>query len=228
MGGSDQWGNITTGSELIRRKLGKEAYALTCPLITKADGGKFGKTESGNIWLDAKKTSPYKFYQFWLNCSDADAEKYIKIFTLFSKDYIEELIIKHNEAPHLRLLQKELAKDLTIRVHSQEDYDNALEASAILFGNSTTDSLRHIPVDMLMAVFEGVPQADVSREVLKNGVSVVDLMSEITGFFPSKGEIRRSLKENAISINKAKVNDTCMLNEADIIGDKLQTKINCL
>jgi tyrosyl-tRNA synthetase len=221
MGGSDQWGNITTGSELIRRKLGKEAYALTCPLITKADGGKFGKTESGNIWLDAKKTSPYKFYQFWLNCSDADAEKYIKIFTLFSKDYIEELIIKHNEAPHLRLLQKELAKDLTIRVHSQEDYDNALEASAILFGNSTTDSLRHIPVDMLMAVFEGVPQADVSREVLKNGVSVVDLMSEITGFFPSKGEIRRSLKENAISINKAKVNDTCMLNEADIIGDKL-------
>ncbi|MDL2228276.1 tyrosine--tRNA ligase [Bacteroidales bacterium OttesenSCG-928-K03] len=221
MGGSDQWGNITTGSELIRRVLGKEAFGLTCPLITKADGGKFGKTETGNIWLDPEKTSPYKFYQFWLNCSDEDAERYIKIFTLFSHEHISELIAKHREAPHLRLLQKELAKDLTIRVHSEEDYNAAIEASNILFGNSTTENLKNIPVDMLLSVFEGVPQATVSREAINNGINIVDLLSDTTGFFPSKGEVRRSLKENAISINKNKVDETYIVDSKDIIGDKL-------
>ncbi|MDD4142536.1 MAG: tyrosine--tRNA ligase [Bacteroidales bacterium] len=221
MGGSDQWGNITTGSELIKRKLGKEAFALTCPLITKADGGKFGKTESGNVWLDPEKTSPYKFYQFWLNCSDTDAEKYIKIFTLLDPERITDLITQHNEAPHLRLLQKELAKELTIRVHSQEDYDAAVEASTLLFGNSTTDNLKHVPFEMLLSVFEGVPQASVSAEILKQGIGIVDFLSETTGFFPSKGEVRRSLKENAISINKQKVDENYTITSNDVIDDKL-------
>lgn len=221
MGGSDQWGNITTGTELIRRTLGQEAFALTCPLITKADGGKFGKTESGNVWLDPQRTSPYKFYQFWLNTSDADAEKYIKIFTLFPKEHIEELIAKHNEAPHLRLLQKELAKDITIRVHSQKDYDDAISASEILFGNSNADNLRNIPTDMLLSVFEGVPQAEIQRSELQQGIGVIDALSEKTGFFSSKGEVRRSLKENAISINKEKVNDEYVLGEKDLINDRI-------
>ena len=221
MGGSDQWGNITTGTELIRRTLGEEAFALTCPLITKADGGKFGKTESGNVWLDPQRTSPYKFYQFWLNTSDADAEKYIKIFTLFPKEHIEELIAKHNEAPHLRLLQKELAKDITIRVHSQKDYDDAISASEILFGNSNADNLRNIPTDMLLSVFEGVPQAEIQRSELQQGIGVIDALSEKTGFFSSKGEVRRSLKENAISINKEKVNDEYVLGEKDLINDRI-------
>ncbi|MBO4744864.1 MAG: tyrosine--tRNA ligase [Bacteroidales bacterium] len=221
MGGSDQWGNITTGTELIRRTLGQEAFALTCPLITKADGGKFGKTESGNVWLDPQRTSPYKFYQFWLNTSDADAEKYIKIFTLFPKEHIEELIAKHNEAPHLRLLQKELAKDITIRVHSQKDYDDAISASEILFGNSKADNLRNIPTDMLLSVFEGVPQAEIQRSELQQGIGVIDALSEKTGFFSSKGEVRRSLKENAISINKEKVNDEYVLGEKDLINDRI-------
>ena len=221
MGGSDQWGNITTGTELIRRTLGQEAFALTCPLITKADGGKFGKTESGNVWLDPQRTSPYKFYQFWLNTSDADAEKYIKIFTLFPKEHIEELIAKHNEAPHLRLLQKELAKDITIRVHSQKDYEDAISASEILFGNSNADNLRNIPTDMLLSVFEGVPQAEIQRSELQQGIGVIDALSEKTGFFSSKGEVRRSLKENAISINKEKVNDEYVLGEKDLINDRI-------
>ena len=221
MGGSDQWGNITTGTELIRRTLGQEAFALTCPLITKADGGKFGKTESGNVWLDPQRTSPYKFYQFWLNTSDADAEKYIKIFTLFPKEHIEGLIAKHNEAPHLRLLQKELAKDITIRVHSQKDYDDAISASEILFGNSNADNLRNIPTDMLLSVFEGVPQAEIQRSELQQGIGVIDALSEKTGFFSSKGEVRRSLKENAISINKEKVNDEYVIGEKDLINDRI-------
>ena len=221
MGGSDQWGNITTGTELIRRTLGQEAFALTCPLITKADGGKFGKTESGNVWLDPQRTSPYKFYQFWLNTSDADAEKYIKIFTLFPKEHIEELIAKHNEAPHLRLLQKELAKDITIRVHSQKDYEDAISASEILVGNSNADNLRNIPTDMLLSVFEGVPQAEIQRSELQQGIGVIDALSEKTGFFSSKGEVRRSLKENAISINKEKVNDEYVLGEKDLINDRI-------
>ena len=221
MGGSDQWGNITTGTELIRRTLGEEAFALTCPLITKADGGKFGKTESGNVWLDPQRTSPYKFYQFWLNTSDADAEKYIKIFTLFPKEHIEELIAKHNEAPHLRLLQKELAKDITIRVHSKKDYDDAISASEILFGNSNADNLRNIPTDMLLSIFEGVPQAEIQRSELQQGIGVIDALSEKTGFFSSKGEVRRSLKENAISINKEKVNDEYVLGEKDLINDRI-------
>ena len=221
MGGSDQWGNITTGTELIRRTLGQEAFALTCPLITKADGGKFGKTESGNVWLDPQRTSPYKFYQFWLNTSDADAEKYIKIFTLFPKEHIEELIAKHNEAPHLRLLQKELAKDITIRVHSQKDYEDAISASEILFGNSNADNLRNIPTDMLLSLFEGVPQAEIQRSELQQGIGVIDALSEKTGFFSSKGEVRRSLKENAISITKEKVNDEYVLGEKDLINDRI-------
>ena len=221
MGGSDQWGNITTGTELIRRKLGGEAFALTCPLLTKADGGKFGKTESGNIWLDPEKTSPYKFYQFWLNSSDEDAAKYIKIFTLFSKGNIEELIAKHNEAPHLRILQKELAKDITIRVHSQKDYNDAITASNILFGHSNNEELKKIPINMLLSVFDGVPQAKISREEIKQGIDIVDVLSEKSGFFTSKGEARRSLKENAISINKEKVNDSYIIEEKDIINDKI-------
>ena len=221
MGGSDQWGNITTGTELIRRILGKEAFGLTCPLITKSDGGKFGKTETGNIWLDPEKTSPYQFYQFWLNCSDEDSAKYIKIFTLFSKEQIDELIAKHNEAPNLRLLQKELAKDLTIRVHSEQEYNAAIEASNILFGNSTTENLKNIPVNTLLSVFEGVPQANISREVIETGINIVDLLADATGFFPSKGEVRRSLKENAISINKNKVDELYTIDSKDIIGGKL-------
>lgn len=221
MGGSDQWGNITTGTELIRKKIGGEAFALTCPLITKADGGKFGKTESGNIWLDPKRTSPYKFYQFWLNTSDEDAEKYIKIFTLFSKEHIDKLIEEHKQAPHLRVLQKELAKDITIRVHSQKDYEDAIAASEILFGNSNTENLKSIPVDMLISVFDGVPQATLSHSDIEAGISIVDILSEKTNFFASKGEVRRSLKENAISINKAKVNDQYIVDNKDIINNKI-------
>lgn len=222
MGGSDQWGNITTGTELIRRVLGKDdAYGVTCPLINKADGTKFGKTEKGNIWLDPEKTSPYAFYQFWLNCSDEDAERYIKIFTLFSKEDIDKLIEEHRKAPHERILQKALAKDITIRVHSEEDYNMAVEASEILFGKSTGETLRKVPLKMLMDVLEGVPQANVKLETIKNGISVVDLLSEQTGFFASKGEVRRSLKENAISINKSKVSEDYTVTEDDIIDNKL-------
>lgn len=220
MGGSDQWGNITTGTELIRRKNGGEAFALTCPLITKADGGKFGKTESGNIWLDPEKTSPYKFYQFWLNCSDADSAKYIRIFSMFSKDEIESLEKQHNEAPHLRVLQKALAKDMCIRVHSEEDYNAAIEASEILFGKGTTETLKRMSEDTLLSVFEGVPQCEVSKTDIEAGVNIVDFVSEKTGIFPSKGEARRMLKDNGVSVNKEKVTEATMITVDLLLNQK--------
>lgn len=207
MGGSDQWGNITTGTELIRRVAGGEAYALTCPLIKKADGTKFGKTESGNVWLDSKLTSPYKFYQFWLNTSDEDAEKYIKIFTLLSKEEIAELIASHAEAPHMRLLQKKLAEEVTVMVHSREQYDMAVEASQILFGQGTAELLRKLDRDTFLAVFEGVPQFSIAESELKAGIKAVDLLAEKTMVFPSKGELRRTVQANGLSINKEKVSD---------------------
>jgi len=220
MGGSDQWGNITTGTELIRRMTGGEAYALTCPLITKSDGKKFGKTESGNIWLDPKKSSPYKFFQFWLNCSDDDAVKYIKIFTLIPREEIEELEEQHNEAPHLRIIQKALAKDITIRVHSEEDYYAAVEASTILFGKGTTETLRNLSEDMLLSVFEGVPQAEISIDEIKNGIGIIELLAEKTNIFATKGEARRMLKDNGVSINKEKVEDTFVVTEKDLLNEK--------
>jgi tyrosyl-tRNA synthetase len=207
MGGSDQWGNITTGTELIRRKTGGEAFALTCPLIKKADGTKFGKTESGNVWLDPKLTSPYKFYQFWLNTSDEDAEKYIKIFTLLPKEEIAELIASHTEAPHLRLLQKRLAEEVTVMVHTRDDYEMAVEASQILFGQGTAELLRKLDQATFLAVFEGVPQFKISGIDLQTGIKVVDLLAEKTLVFPSKGELRRTIQGNGLSINKEKVTD---------------------
>lgn len=205
MGGSDQWGNITTGTELIRRKAGGEAFALTCPLITKADGSKFGKTESGNVWLDPQRTSPYKFYQFWLNTSDEDAEKYIRIFTLLTKKEIEDLIENHRTAPHLRLLQKSLAKEVTCMVHSESDYDMAVEASEILFGKGTEDSLKKLDEETFLSVFEGVPQFQVSREELNQGLDTITLLAEKTSVFPSKGEARRNIAGGGVSLNKTKV-----------------------
>ena len=207
MGGSDQWGNITTGTELIRRMTGKEdAFALTCPLITKADGGKFGKTESGNIWLDRRYTTPYKFYQFWLNVADNDAERYIKIFTSLEKDEIEALIAEHQQAPHLRLLQKRLAKEVTIMVHSEADYNAAVEASNILFGNATADALHHIDEETLLQVFEGVPQFTISKSELEQGIRPLDLLAEKTQIFPSKGEARKTIQAGGVSLNKEKLN----------------------
>ncbi len=220
MGGSDQWGNIITGTELIRRKTGKEVYALTCPLVTKADGGKFGKTEAGNVWLDPKKTSPYKFYQFWLNCSDEDAVKYIKLFTLLTKNEITELEKQHNEAPNLRILQKALAKDITISVHSEEDYNTALEASAILFGKGTTETLKNLSEDILLSVFEGVPQCELSLAEVTEGINIVDFLTDKTNIFNSKGEARRMLKDGGVSINKEKVKDTFIITEKDLLNNK--------
>lgn len=205
MGGSDQWGNITTGTELIRRTTGAEAYALTCPLITKADGGKFGKTESGNVWLDPRYTSPYKFYQFWLNVSDEDAAKYIKIFTDLDKDTIDSLIAEQAEAPHLRPLQKRLAKEITTMVHSAADYEAAVEASGILFGNSTSEQLRKLNEDTLLAVFEGVPQFEISKEIITGGIKAVDLTTEHAAIFPSKGEMRKLTQGGGVSLNKEKL-----------------------
>ena len=205
MGGSDQWGNITTGTELIRRKVGGEAYALTCPLITKADGGKFGKTESGNVWLDRRYTSPYKFYQFWLNVSDADAAKYIKIFTALDQEEIAALIAEQEAAPHLRTLQKRLAKEVTVMVHSQEDYEAAVEASNILFGGATHEALLKLDEDTLLAVFEGVPHFEVSRSELDAGVKAVDLCTEKAAIFPPKGEMRKLVQSGGVSINKEKL-----------------------
>ena len=205
MGGSDQWGNITTGAELIRRTSGNEVYALTCPLITKADGGKFGKTESGNVWLDPRYTSPYKFYQFWLNVSDDDAAKYIKIFTAIGREEIEALIAEHAEAPHMRTLQKRLAKEVTIMVHSEADYEAAVEASGILFGNNTHDALVKLDEDTLLAVFEGVPQFKVSREKIEAGIKAVDLFAEESAVFPSKGEMRKMAQGGGVSLNKEKL-----------------------
>ncbi len=205
MGGSDQWGNITTGTELIRRKNGGDAFALTCPLITKADGGKFGKTESGNIWLDPRYTSPYKFYQFWLNVSDDDAAKYIKIFTFISKEEIDALVAEHQSAPHLRVLQKRLAEEVTCMVHSRADYEAAVEASGILFGNSAAETLHKIDENTLLAVFEGVPQFEVSKSLLEDGVKAVDLFAEHAAVFASKGEMRKLVQGGGVSVNKEKL-----------------------
>jgi tyrosyl-tRNA synthetase len=220
MGGSDQWGNITTGTELIRRIDAGEAYALTCPLITKADGGKFGKTESGNIWLDPEKTSPYQFYQFWLNTSDADAVKYIKIFTLFSKEEVEAMSSRHAEAPHLRLLQKELARDLTIRVHSDTDYQSAVEASEILFGKGTTETLKKLDEKTLLSVFEGVPTSDVSKTELEVGIPVLEFLADKTGIFSSRGEARRMVREGGVMINKEKVNDQVTVSYGHLLNNR--------
>lgn len=205
MGGSDQWGNITTGAELIRRTNGGEVFALTCPLITKADGGKFGKTESGNIWLDPRYTSPYKFYQFWLNVSDEDAKRYIKIFTSLDKDEIDGLIAEHEQAPHLRVLQKRLAKEVTIMVHSEADYEAAVEASGILFGNATSDALKKLDEETLLSVFEGVPQFEVAKSDLEAGIKAVDLFTEKAAVFASKGEMRKLVQGGGVSLNKEKL-----------------------
>ena len=209
MGGSDQWGNITTGTELIRRMAGpeSEAFALVCPLITKADGGKFGKTESGNVWLDRRYTSPYKFFQFWLNVSDDDAAKYIKIFTALSQDEIASIEKEQAEAPHLRPLQKRLAKEVTVMVHSEEDYNAAVEASNILFGNATSDTLKKIDEDTLLSVFDGVPQFEISRDELSAGIKAIDLCTEKAAIFPSKGEMRKLVQSGGVSINKEKLED---------------------
>ena len=221
MGGTDQWGNITTGTELIRRTLGGEAYALTCPLITKADGGKFGKTESGNIWLDPRYTSPYKFYQFWLNVSDSDAERYIKIFTSLDKAEIDGLVAEHNEAPHLRALQKRLAKEVTVMVHSEEDYNAAVDASNILFGNATSDALRKLDEDTLLAVFEGVPQFEISRDALTEGVKAVDLFVDNAAVFASKGEMRKLVQGGGVSLNKEKLAAfDQVITTADLLDEK--------
>jgi len=221
VGGSDQWGNITTGTELIRRVEGGEAFALVCPLITKADGGKFGKTESGNVWLDPRYTSPYQFYQFWLNVSDADAEKYIKIFTSLPKEEIEALVAEQVAAPHLRPLQKRLAEEVTVMVHSREDYEMAVNASQILFGKSTSETLRSINETTFLQVFEGVPQFTVSRERLTEGIKAVDLLTDAAAVFPSKGEMRKTVQAGGVMINKEKLeqfDDTIGLSH--LIGDK--------
>jgi tyrosyl-tRNA synthetase len=207
MGGSDQWGNITTGTELIRRKAGGEAYALTSPLIKKADGGKFGKTESGTVWLDPERTSPYHFYQFWMNASDEDAGNYLRIFTLLSQPEIDELAARHREAPHERLLQKRLADEVTRMVHSQEALDMAVEASQILFGRGTYESLAALDERTLLAVFDGVPMSDLDRALLKEGIPLIDLLAVHTPIFPSKGEARRMLQGGGISLNKEKAAD---------------------
>ncbi len=221
MGGSDQWGNITTGTELIRRKTGGEAFALTCPLITKADGSKFGKTESGNVWLDPEKTSPYEFYQFWLNASDEDAEKYIKIFTLLSRDEIEELIRKHREAPHLRILQKKLAEEITVMVHSREEYEAAAGASQILFGQGTAEQLRRLDEKTFLSLFEGVPHFSISLRELSTGINVVDLLTEKTNSFPSKAEVRRTIQANGLSLNKERVASADLtIDESWLLGGK--------
>jgi tyrosyl-tRNA synthetase len=221
MGGSDQWGNITTGTELIRRKTGGEAFALVCPLITKADGGKFGKTESGNVWLDRRYTSPYKFFQFWLNVSDADAEKYIKIFTAINKSEIDALVSEHAQAPHLRTLQKRLAKEVTVMVHSEEDYLAAVEASNILFGNSTSDALKKLDEETLLAVFDGVPQFQISKKTLAEGVKAIDLLTETAAVFPSKGEMRKLVQSGGVSINKEKLeNQDELLTESKLLNNK--------
>jgi len=221
MGGSDQWGNITTGTELIRRKTGGEAFALVCPLITKADGGKFGKTESGNVWLDRRYTSPYKFYQFWLNVSDTDAEKYIKIFTAIGKEEIDALIAEHTLAPHLRLLQKKLAQEVTVMVHSEEDYQAAVEASNILFGNSTSEALKKLDEDTLLAVFDGVPQFKISKEILTAGVKAIDLLTDTAAVFPSKGEMRKLVQSGGVSINKEKLeNQDELIDGSKLLNNK--------
>lgn len=221
MGGSDQWGNITTGTELIRRKTGGEAFALTCPLITKADGGKFGKTESGNVWLDRRYTSPYKFYQFWLNVSDADAAKYIKIFTDLDEEVISALVAEQEAAPHLRPLQKRLAKEITVMVHSLEDYEAAVEASNILFGNATSDALKKLDEETLLAVFDGVPRFEISRDDLSVGVKAIDLFTEKAAVFASKGEMRKLVQSGGVSLNKEKLAEAdALITTASLLDEK--------
>lgn len=221
MGGSDQWGNITTGNELIRRKGNGEAFAICTPLIKKADGTKFGKTESGNIWLDANKTSPYKFYQFWMNASDADAENYIKIFTLHAREFIEDIISRHQLEPHTRLLQKELAKDITIRVHGEENYNNAVSASELLFRKSTKDDFEKLSEGLLLDALEGAPQSIVAADLFTNGVSFSELITTHTSILASKGEYKRAIQENALSINKEKISDSeYQITKNDLIKGK--------
>lgn len=218
-GGSDQWGNITTGTELIRRMNGGKAYAFTCPLITKADGGKFGKTESGNVWLDAERTSPYKFYQFWLNCADEDAEKYIKIFTFRDKANIENLISEHKDAPHLRTLQKALAEDITKLVHGEEALEIAISASNILFGNPSVAELNKLSANNMEEIFEGVPTFELLKNELENGVDIIEFLSAKTGILPSNAEARRAMKENSISINKAKISGDYSVSKTDVLNN---------
>tara|TARA_R110002020_G_scaffold303939_3_gene519623 strand:+ start:21214 stop:22512 length:1299 start_codon:yes stop_codon:yes gene_type:complete len=220
MGGSDQWGNITTGTEMIRRIGEGKGYALTCPLITKSDGSKFGKSEGGNVWLDAERTSPYKFYQYWLNTSDEDAAKYIKIFTFLGKEEIEKLIAEHNEAPHQRSLQKRLAEEVTVTVHSQEDLENAVKASEILFGKSTSADLKSLNEKTFLDVFEGVPQAEINRSEIASGVEIIALLAEKSGFLKSNGEARRALKENSISVNKEKISEDYTVETTDLINNR--------
>jgi tyrosyl-tRNA synthetase len=220
MGGSDQWGNITTGTELIRRKTGGTAYAVTCPLITKSDGGKFGKTEQGNVWLDPSKTSPYAFYQFWLNVSDEDAQKHIKIFTMLQQEEIEALVCEHQVAPNVRILQKRLAQEMMLFVHNTEDYKTAVEASDVLFGKGTIDRLKNWNEATFNSVFEGVPQCKIPHSLLENQVNIVDFLSEHTQILPSKSEARRMLKNNAISVNKMKVNESSIVNTNSVLNDR--------
>lgn len=219
MGGSDQWGNITTGTELIRRKAQGKAYALTCKLITKADGSKFGKTAGGNVWLDANRTSPYKYYQYWLNCSDEDAENYIKIFTFLDKQTIETLIAEHKKTPHLRILQKKIGEEVTVMTHGNEAYENAIKASNILFGNSTADDLKTLDEQTFLDVFEGVPQAEIERSAIEKSLGIVAAFADY-GFLKSNGEVRRALSENSISVNKEKVTEDFVITKNDLIADK--------
>jgi tyrosyl-tRNA synthetase len=221
MGGSDQWGNIVTGTELIRRKTGGEAFALTCPLITKSDGSKFGKTETGNVWLDPEKTSPYHFYQFWLNVSDEDAARYVKIFTLIGREEIESLITEHNKTPHERILQKRLAEEVTVMVHSQEDLESAIEASQILFGKGTTESLRKMSENTFLDVFEGVPSFDIKKEIIAAGVLFSSLCTEYSQVFSSKGELRRLVQSGGVSLNKIRVGDPEMeIKQENLLNNK--------
>ncbi len=221
MGGSDQWGNIVTGTELIRRKEGGEAFALTCPLITKADGSKFGKTESGNVWLDPEKTSPYKFYQFWLNVSDEDAARYIKIFTVMGREEIDGLVAEHNKAPHTRILQKRLAEEMTVMVHSDDDLKESQAASEILFGKGTTESLRRMQEKTFLSVFDGVPVFDIDKSILKNKAGIIDLCTEHAGIFSSKGEMRRLMQGGGVSVNKLKVQDPeTVIDDTYLLNDK--------
>ena len=222
MGGSDQWGNITTGTELVRRMNGEgaKAFAMTCPLITKADGSKFGKSEGGNIWLTADKTSVYKFYQFWLNTSDEDAEKYIKIFTFLDQNTIKSLVVQHKEAAHLRVLQRKLTVEITVLVHGQAELEKAIKASNILFGNSTSDDLKVLDAATFLEIFDGVPQANISRSEVEIGINIVDVLNEKSGFMKSNGEARRALTANSISVNKEKVNEEYVLNIKDLVNDQ--------
>jgi tyrosyl-tRNA synthetase len=220
MGGSDQWGNITTGTELVRRKEGGKAYAITCPLIKKSDGTKFGKTEDGNVWLDKSRTSPYKFYQFWLNTSDEDAVTYIKIFTFLSEEEVIKKIKEHQEAPHLRVLQKTIAEEVTRLVHGEEELVKAQEASQILFGKATSEALQKLDQATFLELFEGVPQAEINRAQLETGMDAVAALSAETGFLQSNGEARRALKENAISVNKKKIGADYVIKNTDLIADQ--------